>query len=94
MHVCRYFGTYHCTGCGHGWTSAWTWQGEKQACRSCNIESFPVKKVQLQSGLGGGGMGGGAHDQDRCSRCIKLGFACSSSFSFKFDSFQLTEDAL
>jgi hypothetical protein len=82
VHVCRYFGSYHCDagGCGNRWTSAWTWKGEKQACRSCNVESFPVQKDALEAGLGRGVGGGGMHDQERCSRCLKLGYACSGSF--------------
>ena len=34
-HVCRYFGTFRC-GCGHEWTSAYCWKGEKQNCRRCD----------------------------------------------------------
>lgn len=76
-HVCRYYGTFSCGGCGNNWTSAYTWKGEKQACRSCNKESFPSKKEQLKGGLGR--TGGGHHDSSRCSRCRRLGYDCSSS---------------
>merc|ERR1711865_532383 len=40
-HVCRYFGHFHCS-CGNRWTSAYTWKGEQQKCRSCNRESNPT----------------------------------------------------
>lgn len=74
-HVCRYFGTFHC-GCGNRWTSAFTWKGEKQACRSCNKESLPVKKDQLD-GRPSKSTTGGAHDSARCAMCRRLGYDCS-----------------
>jgi hypothetical protein len=77
-HVCRYFGTFQCS-CGHTWTSAYTWKSEMQSCKSCNKESVPIHKEQLQPGKGKGG-GGGHHDSSRCSRCRRLGHDCSSAF--------------
>ncbi|OEU12742.1 zinc finger protein [Fragilariopsis cylindrus CCMP1102] len=77
-HTCRYFGTFKCAGCHNGWTSAYCWKGEKQACRSCNEESLPVRKDQLdgrppvmESTSGRG------HDSARCGRCRSLGYNCS-----------------
>jgi hypothetical protein len=77
-HTCRYFGTFQCAGCHNGWTSAYCWKGEKQACRSCNEESFPIRKDQLdgrppvmESTSGRG------HDSARCGRCRSLGYNCS-----------------
>jgi hypothetical protein len=75
-HVCRYFGTFQCA-CENRWTSAYTWKGEMQACKSCNQESFPVKKDKLESGKGRGGLG--HHDSLRCGRCRKLGYDCSEA---------------
>ena len=77
-HTCRYFGTFQCAGCHNGWTSAYCWKGEKQACRSCNEESLPIRKDQLdgrppvmESTSGRG------HDSARCGRCRSLGYNCS-----------------
>lgn len=74
-HVCRYFGTFHCNGCSNQWTSAYCWEGEKQACRRCNRESLPVKKDQLDGRPPIGG--GGGHDSARCAMCQRLGYNCS-----------------
>ena len=74
-HICRYFGTFQCS-CGNRWTSGYTWKGEMQACKSCNVESLPVKKEKLLPGEGRG-ISGGPHDSARCSRCRKLGYDCS-----------------
>lgn len=73
QHTCRYFGKFQCS-CGNAWTSAYTWKGEAQACRSCNRESLPVRKEKLK---GGKGHGVGAHDSSRCTMCKKLGRNCS-----------------
>jgi hypothetical protein len=77
-HTCRYFGTFQCVGCDKRWTSAYCWKGEKQACRSCNEESFPIQKDKLdgrppvmESASGRG------HDSARCGRCRSLGYNCS-----------------
>ena len=74
-HVCRYFGTFCCDDCGNQWTSAYCWEGEKQACRRCNRESFPFKKDKLDGRAGGGN---GVHDSARCAMCRRLGYNCSS----------------
>ncbi|CAB9500866.1 expressed unknown protein [Seminavis robusta] len=76
-HICRFFGTFDCDNCGHSWTSAYTWKGERQACRRCEEESYPAKTERLQSGIGTNGGGLGQHDSSRCSRCQKLGYNCS-----------------
>lgn len=74
-HVCRYFGYFNCGSCGNRWTSAYTWKGERQACRGCNKESAPYKTEQLD---GRAGMGNGKpHDSARCSMCRQLGRDCS-----------------
>ena len=75
-HVCRYFGYFECgSGCGKRWTSAYTWKGERQACRACNRESAPYRTEQLD---GREGMGNGKpHDSARCSMCRQLGRDCS-----------------
>jgi hypothetical protein len=78
LHVCRYFGTFQCS-CGNRWTSGYTWKGEMQACKRCNVESLPVKKEMLTPG-GGRGISGRPHDAARCSRCRKLGYDCSGYF--------------
>lgn len=75
-HVCRYFGTFDCGGCGNRWTSAYCWKGEKQACRGCNRESYPSKKEKLDGRPPVAGFGGG-HDSSRCAMCHKLGYDCS-----------------
>ena len=75
-HTCRYFGTFQCA-CGNCWTSAYCWKGEMQACRSCNFESLPVKKEQLDGRIG---RSTSAHDTMRCGRCRKLGYNCSGAF--------------
>ena len=78
-HVCRYFGTFCCPGCNNRWTSAYTWKGEKQACRKCEMESLPHKTDPLD-GSGGSRVGNninGAHDCSRCSKCRKLGADCT-----------------
>ena len=74
QHLCRYFGTFECN-CGNVWTSAYCWKGETQACRSCNHESLPTKKEQLDGRARFGG--DGAHDSLRCAMCAKLGYNCS-----------------
>jgi len=78
QHVCRFFGHFECR-CGKRWTSAYCWDGEKQACRSCNQESFPYQKDVLD---GRGGGGAGPHDSSRCSMCARLGRDCSERFAF------------
>jgi hypothetical protein len=75
-HTCRYFGTFQCL-CGNCWTSAYCWKGEMQACRSCNCESLPVKKEQLDGRIG---RSTSAHDTMRCGRCRTLGYNCSGAF--------------
>jgi len=77
-HTCRYFGTFHCSGCSNRWTSAYCWKGEKQACRSCNEESFPIRKDKLDGRPPRGDSTGGGHDSRRCGRCRSLGYNCSS----------------
>lgn len=77
-HVCRFFGYFECR-CGNRWTSAYCWDGEMQACRSCNTESFPHKKEQLDGRIG---KGTGPHDSSRCSMCARLGRDCSERFEF------------
>ena len=74
-HTCRYFGTFHCS-CDNRWTSAYCWEGEMQSCRSCNRESFPVKKDKLDGRIG---KSTGAHDASRCAMCKKIGYDCSST---------------
>eukprot|EP00933_Yihiella_yeosuensis_P025725 TRINITY_DN19959_c1_g1_i1.p1 TRINITY_DN19959_c1_g1~~TRINITY_DN19959_c1_g1_i1.p1 ORF type:complete len:453 (-),score=61.77 TRINITY_DN19959_c1_g1_i1:358-1668(-) len=78
-HCCRYFGTFSCA-CGHRWTSAYCWKGERQACRICELESLPIKKEQLD-GRPGSGTGGG-HDSSRCTKCLRLGYDCSNAGMF------------
>ena len=75
-HVCRYFGTFRC-GCGHEWTSAYCWKGEKQNCRRCDAPRDPVELRPLASGGPRGGQGG--HDRARCTMCQQLGRDCSRS---------------
>ena len=77
VHTCRYFGTFRCN-CGNRWTSAYCWKGERQACRSCNRESLPIEKEQLQGKEGKNALGG-HHDTARCEMCRKLGYDCSRS---------------
>ena len=77
-HTCRYFGTFQCL-CGNCWTSAYCWKGEMQACRSCNFESLPVKKEQLDGRIG---RSTSAHDTERCGRCQTLGYNCSGAFGW------------
>jgi len=77
-HICRFFGHFECV-CGNRWTSAYCWDGEKQACRSCNRESFPYQKDPLD---GRPGKGTGPHDSSRCSMCARLGRDCSERFDF------------
>ena len=74
-HICRYYGSFECPGCRNRWTSAYTWKGEKQACRGCEMESLPVKTEPLQGSKGTNISG--AHDCARCSRCRKLGEDCT-----------------
>lgn len=81
IHTCRYFGTFECF-CGNRWTSAYCWKGEKQACRSCEAESFPSKKRPLERGLGSGGSG--MHDSSRCGRCKSLGYSCKGVYFTHF----------
>lgn len=81
VHTCRYFGTFECF-CGNTWTSAYCWKGEKQACRSCEAESFPSKKRPLERGLGSGGSG--MHDSSRCGRCKSLGYSCNGVYFTHF----------
>ena len=74
-HICRYFGYFDCGRCHKRWTSAYCWEGERQACRACNQESLPYKKEKLD---GRPGMGNGKpHDSSRCSMCAQLGYDCS-----------------
>lgn len=75
-HTCRYFGYFDCF-CGNKWTSAYCWRGEKQACRSCENESFPIRKDKLD-GRKARDLNG-AHDSFRCGMCLKLGRNCSDS---------------
>lgn len=78
-HVCRYFGSFCCPGCKNRWTSAYTWKGEKQACRKCEMESLPQRTDPLD-GSGRSRVGNninGAHDCSRCSKCRKLGTDCT-----------------
>eukprot|EP00746_Dinoflagellata_sp_MGD_P136259 gnl/MRDRNA2_/MRDRNA2_70225_c0_seq1.p1 gnl/MRDRNA2_/MRDRNA2_70225_c0~~gnl/MRDRNA2_/MRDRNA2_70225_c0_seq1.p1 ORF type:complete len:444 (+),score=69.09 gnl/MRDRNA2_/MRDRNA2_70225_c0_seq1:160-1491(+) len=75
-HHCRYYGTFRCSSCNNEWTSAYTWRGEKQACRRCETESFPVKTEPLEKRLGMSRING-AHDCERCSKCQTLGYDCS-----------------
>lgn len=76
-HTCRYFGTFHCSGCSNRWTSAYCWKREKQACKSCNEESFPIRKDKLD-GRPPRGESTEGHDSRRCGRCRSLGYNCSS----------------
>lgn len=77
VHTCRYYGTFECY-CGNTWTSAYCWKGEKQACRSCEDESFPTETRPLERGLGV--EGGAPHDSSRCGRCRSLGYPCNLSY--------------
>mmetsp|Transcript_22810 Transcript_22810/g.33777 ORF Transcript_22810/g.33777 Transcript_22810/m.33777 type:complete len:511 (-) Transcript_22810:103-1635(-) len=74
-HTCRYFGTFECA-CGNRWTSAYCWEGEMQACRSCKAESFPIRKEKLDGRTSSRG-GTGVHDSSNCGRCRTLGYSCT-----------------
>ena len=74
IHLCRFFGYFECV-CGNRWTSAYTWKGERQACRRCNTESAPKKMEKLDGRVGMGN--GKPHDSSRCSMCAQLGRDCS-----------------
>ena len=76
-HTCRYFGTFECS-CGNQWTSAYCWKGEMQACRSCKLESLPIRKDKLDGRIGRGGTG--AHDSLNCGKCRSLGYSCTGIF--------------
>jgi hypothetical protein len=76
-HVCRYFGTYCCVGCGNQWTSGYSWIGEKQACRKCNLDNLAVETRPLARANGAVGQLGGRHDSSRCAMCRKVGYDCS-----------------
>ena len=73
-HVCRFFGYFQCD-CGSRWTSAYTWKGEQQACRSCNWESAPNRTEKLDGRIAKGN--GKPHDTSHCSMCAQLGYDCS-----------------
>jgi hypothetical protein len=75
-HFCRFYGSFECQQCANRWTSAFTWKGEKQACRKCNFEMLPWKTEQLDGRLPLSDIRG-AHDTMRCSLCRKLGYDCS-----------------
>jgi len=76
-HTCKYFGTFECY-CGNTWTSAHCWKGEKQACRSCNRESLPVRTDKLDGRRSDNS--NGAHDSLRCAMCRRLGYDCSGGY--------------
>jgi len=75
VHICRYYGSFHCPRCSNRWTSAYTWEGESQACRECSLESFPIEKRPLEK-LAKSNISG-AHDCSRCSMCKRKGRDCS-----------------
>ncbi|KAL6079013.1 DNA topoisomerase 3 [Balamuthia mandrillaris] len=90
VHICRYYGSFKCGGCGNRWTSAYTWEGETQKCRSCNREEKPWKKEQLQGGVGSGIQG--PHDTARCGMCKRLGYDCSLRGSPEYSSYEFYND--
>ena len=75
-HCCQYYGSFKCSQCHNPWTSAYTWKGEKQACRNCNVEMMPWKTDQLECRLSMSTISG-AHDCARYAMCRKLGYDCS-----------------
>jgi len=78
-HVCRYYGSFECGKCSNRWTSAFTWRGEKQACRRCEVEALPCKTEPLQKrdGASRGNAIRGAHDCSRCSKCRSMRRDCT-----------------
>jgi hypothetical protein len=75
-HICRFFGFFRCD-CGHSWTSGYTWQGEKQACRSCEKDMLPWKTQKLQPRTFDDYEPRGPHDAQRCGMCRRLGRLCT-----------------
>ena len=76
-HICRYFGTFQCPECHKRWKTANCWKGVKQACKRCDVFSFPIRKDKLDgrssSSKRMGGSGDG-HDSNRCGLCRRLGY--------------------
>jgi len=75
VHRCRFYGFFECKNCHNKWTSGYTWKGETQKCRRCEIDNMPCAVQQLIESSGGNC--NGPHDTERCGMCRKLGFDCS-----------------
>ncbi|OEU19044.1 hypothetical protein FRACYDRAFT_237336 [Fragilariopsis cylindrus CCMP1102] len=75
-HICRYFGTFQCPECHKRWKTANCWKGIKQACKRCDVFSFPIRKDKLDGRPSSKRMGGSGdgHDSNRCGLCRRLGY--------------------
>ena len=72
-HICRYFGYFDCGRCHKRWTSAYCWEGERQACARATRRACRIRRRSLMAV----GMGNGKpHDSSRCSMCAQLGYDC------------------